>query len=86
MIVLTFTGIVPPFYNSVVNIIYNPVNRVITAETNTGGIPRTSYQIFNPDNDAGDLIAELTEGDELVKIFFKKRIPICLPRSKRNYT
>lgn len=75
MIVLTFAGWRIASSVDKINIIYNPVNRVITAETTTGGTPRISYNFYDPNNAAGTLIGELTEGTQLVKIFFQRTYP-----------
>lgn len=77
MIVLTFTGFIYLGANNKVNILYNPTNRVITAETTTGGTPRVSYTIYSPDYSNGTIIGELTEGTELVKILFKRVYPFA---------
>lgn len=75
MVVLTFNGFILFGANSDVNVLYNPVNRIITAETTVGGIPRVSYTIYTPNYSNGTLIGQFTEGSELVKIFFQRSYP-----------
>lgn len=84
MIVYTFRG----FYGSftvnrdTVNISYEPSNRTISArQTNTAPpkVSYTRYETYPGEEDlvAGTLISEFTEGDELVKIFFRTQFPFA---------
>lgn len=76
MIVASIIGRMLPSGNTQhFNIIYNPDNRIITAQTNTGGATRVSYSTYEPNYSTGTLIGEVTEGNELVKIYFQRTYP-----------
>lgn len=76
MIIYTFTGVTSVTINDKVNVDYNPTTRVISAIKTNGGTPKVSYSLYSPDNyPNGTLLFEVTEGNDLVKVFWQRTYP-----------
>lgn len=74
MIIYNFVGAIAPLIDPI-NVDYNPTSRAISALKTNGGIPRTSYTFYSPNNPNGTLIFETIEGNDVVKVFFQRTYP-----------